>query len=112
MPVQVREFQETPNPNAVKCILEGAGSDAPAVSAVRSYRTPPSRLSPPLAGTSGDPVAEALFAIPGVSAVLIAEGWITINKVPTASWSTIKPAVKSALAKFEHTKVGDGSGTA
>lgn len=97
MPVLVREFQPTPNPNALKCILDGVGTSTDAATEpVRSYRSAPAQ------GTPGDPVARALFAVPGVAGLLIASDWITVNKTPEASWSSIKPAVKAALGKLEH----------
>ena len=87
----VREFQETPNPAALKCVLDrpvdpiGEGS-AP----IRSYRS--------REAASHDPLATRLFAVPGVANVLIADTWVTIGKADDAAWKSLKPAIVKALA--------------
>lgn len=88
MPYVVAEFQETPNPNAVKCIL-----DRP----IRERSLGPASFRG-AESASGDPVAAALFAIPGVAGVLINGDWITVNKQPHAEWAAIRRAVSRALA--------------
>lgn len=91
MPIEVREFEETPNPNAVKCLLdravlaEGAGP--------RSSRS--------AAAAIGDPIAEKLFAIEGVTTVLVGRDWVTVNKRADADWKRIKAAVREALRRVE-----------
>lgn len=87
----VREFQETPNPAALKCVLDrpvdplGEGH-AP----IRSYRTPEA--------AAHDPLASRLFAVTGVANVLIADTWVTVGKADSAAWKTLKPAIVKALA--------------
>ncbi|MBY0112423.1 MAG: NifU N-terminal domain-containing protein [Phycisphaerales bacterium] len=89
---QVREFQETPNPAALKCVLDRAvdpiasATDAP----IRSYRS--------AQAAAADPLASRLFALPGVANVLIADTWLTISKTDAATWKTLKPAIVKALA--------------
>ncbi len=92
MPYHVLRFDPTPNPNALKCVLDRAivaPDEAP-----RSYRSSPD--------ASEDPVAAALFAIApagSVTSVLINADWITINKTSEADWKPIKDAVRDVLAK-------------
>jgi len=47
----------------------------------------------------GSPLAEQLFALPGVANVLIAESVVTICKEPIASWSELKAAIGTAIRK-------------
>jgi hypothetical protein len=84
MMVRVKAFQETPNPNAVKCVLEGRLAHAP-----RSYFN--------AAEAQGDGLAKRLFAIPGVTNVLLQPGWITVSKAPAAEWKAIRPAIEQAV---------------
>ena len=84
MPHRIVEFQPTPNPNALKCIL-----DAPLPAPIRSFRK--------RADAAGDPLGERLLAIPGVSSVLLSGPWMTINKTPEAEWSGVKRAVQDVL---------------
>ena len=78
------EFQPTPNPNALKCIL-----DVPLPAPIRSFRR--------REDAAGDTLGERLLAIPGVSSVLLSGPWMTINKTPEANWSGVKQAVQDAL---------------
>lgn len=84
MPYTVREFQETPNPNAVKCIL-----DRRVVEKTRSYFK--------AADAAGDAIAAALFAIPGVTNVLMNGDWVTVSKAAGAEWKGIKKAVERVM---------------
>jgi hypothetical protein len=87
MPHTIVEFQPTPNPNALKCIL-----DTPLAEPIRSFR------SPDTAGN--DPIARALFAVPGVTSLLLSGSWLTVNKSPHAAWPSVKRGVQAALAKL------------
>lgn len=89
MPYSIREFQTTPNPNALKCILDKPLS--PAAEAIRSFRARHE--------AAGDPLGEALFAIPGVSSVLLSGDWLTVNKTSDALWPGIKKGVQDVLRK-------------
>lgn len=84
MPLRVKSFQQTPNPNALKCLLDARLPGAP-----RSYFKPQD--------AQGDPLAAALFAIPGVTNLLIQPDWITVSKAPETPWSAVKPAVEKVL---------------
>jgi hypothetical protein len=87
MPYSITQFQPTPNPNALKCILNQRLPDPP-----RSFR------SADEAGT--DPLAGALFAVSGVTSLLINGDWMTINKRPEADWPSVKKGVQSALGRL------------
>lgn len=87
MGCKVVRFDPTPNPNALKCVLDGPITDAP-----RSY------FSRPDAERAGDALALALFDLPGVTNVLIHSDWLTVCKGPDAPWGPIKDGVKRAVA--------------
>ncbi len=85
MPHHVIEFVTTPNPNAMKCVL-----DHPLGEGTRSYFD--------AAAAAGDPFAMILFGVRGVTNVLIHEsGWATVSKTPEVPWSKMKPAIEKAL---------------
>jgi hypothetical protein len=83
----VREVQPTPNPNAMKFVLDRAISEQPA-----SFFD--SRAA------QDHPVASHLFAVPGVSSLLLLGDFVTVNKSPNAKWSDITTQVKRALASI------------
>lgn len=83
----ITQFHDTPNPNALKCVL-----DRPIAESPKSFATPASAV--------GDPVAARLFAIPGVTNLLIHPTWITVNKSPETAWKTLKPAIAKAIAEL------------
>lgn len=89
MPYAVVSFQETPNPNAIKCVLD----KSPAPRKPRSYSSPEQ--------TQGDPLGAALLAIPGVQNVLIHDGWISVGKSASTDWKSVKAAVKKVLGEAE-----------
>jgi hypothetical protein len=86
MPYTVQEFQPTPNPNALKCVL-----DRPLPEPIRSFRS--------AAEAAGDPLGNALFAVPGVTGVLLSGGWLTVNKTKDAAWAGVKRGVQDALKR-------------
>ncbi len=85
MGYHVKEFESTPNPNAVKCWLDAAISTE-----ARSFLN--------AAAAQEDPVAAALFASGQVTTVLFFGHWVTVNKTPEASWRSVKTHVKKVLA--------------
>ena len=96
MGYKVVEFRQTPNPDALKCVVEpqvqpladGAnGSDG--AKRPRAYRSG--------GDARGDPLALLLFAVEGVGSVLIHEQWITVNKDKAVSWAKLKPLIEKAL---------------
>jgi hypothetical protein len=87
MGIRVTEIQPTPNPNALKFMLDQPVSKQP-----QSYFN---------AAAAGDnPVAKALFEIPGVATLLLLGDFITVNKRPDAKWPDIKAKVQSVLKSF------------
>jgi hypothetical protein len=85
MPYHVVEFVSTPNPHAIKVVVQ----PSPAPAGPRSYRVPPP--------ADADPLGAAILAIPGIRNVLLHDGWLTVGKDPGASWSDIKPALRRLL---------------
>jgi hypothetical protein len=83
------EFQETPNPHALKCVVEPWPAGFAFEHPTRSYRS--------AAEAAGDPLASKLLAIPGVGNVLVREGWFTIGREAGAAWKTIRPAVEQVV---------------
>lgn len=86
MPFRVTEVQPTPNPNAAKFIL-----DKPIVEQPASFFN--------AAAAKGNAIAEALFAIPGVTSLLLLGDFVTVNKTADAQWGQIAAAVKAVLAR-------------
>jgi scaffold Nfu/NifU family protein len=87
LPFKVTEVQPTPNPNAVKFVLDRVIGDRP-----MSF----------LNAASGKehPIASKLFAIPGVTGLLLLGDFITVNKQPAARWADITKQVEQALASL------------
>ena len=46
---------------------------------------------------AGSPLAERLFAFPGVAHVLVAENVVTVGKDSCASWSALKPGIGTVI---------------
>jgi len=84
MPYTVRQFEPTPNPAAVKCLL-----DRPICERPRSFLD--------AASAAGDPIASALFALPGVRNILMSGDWITVNTMSGGDWRALKPAIRRIL---------------
>jgi hypothetical protein len=82
-------FESTPNPNAVKVLLDG-----PIAATPRSYRQPPPE------GCT-DALAAALYAIEGVRVVLIHHQFVTVGKAPDAKWPAIKRKAKAAIQDYD-----------
>lgn len=87
MGYEVTEFQPTPNPNAVKCILDRVIRD-PALGPA-SFRS--------AEAAQGDALAGALFAIPGVTNILINGDWITVGKQAGQSWPSVRAGIAGVL---------------
>ena len=85
MPYTVREIQPTPNPNAAKFVLDQRVSEQPT-----SFFN--------AQAAQDHPLAARLFAIEGVSSLLLLGDFITVNKTADADWKRIHKAVKNVLA--------------
>ena len=88
MAYHVTRFEDTPNPNAVKCWLDRPISEGP-----RSF------LNAEMA--ADDALADALFSEAGITTLLLNGDWLTVNKPVEANWSTVKAAVQRILAEAE-----------
>jgi hypothetical protein len=86
MSFRVADIQPTPNPNALKFVLDRTISEQPA-----SFFN--------LAAAENHPLASRLFAVGGVDSVLLLADVVTVNKTPEADWAAIKRGVKKALAQ-------------
>jgi hypothetical protein len=86
MSFRVLEIQPTPNPNAAKFVLDRPVSDQP-LSFFNS------------SAAEGYPLAQKLFAIPGVMSLLLLGDFITINKSPDAAWTDITAAAEAVLGR-------------
>jgi hypothetical protein len=80
-------FETTPNPNAIKCVIETGDPTRPA----RSY------FGVAQAEDAGDDLAATLFAIDGVTNVLIHTAFVTIGKSADAKWAPIKKRARAAI---------------
>ena len=88
MGFRVTEIQPTPNPNAAKFMLHHPISEQP--------------LSFFNASAAGDhPIATALFAIPGVTSLLLLGDFVTVNKQPDARWPEISKRVTAVLREID-----------
>ena len=85
MGFRVTEMQPTPNPNAVKLILD------------QSVAAQPTSFFNAEAAKD-HPLASALFAIEGVTSLLLLDDFITINKSPAAGWADIKRRARAVLS--------------
>jgi hypothetical protein len=81
----VKEIQPTPNPNAMKYVLDRTISTDPA----SFYSAEQAKAHP---------VASKLMAIQGVSNVMLLSDFVTVGKQPQARWSDINGAVRKILA--------------
>ena len=88
MGFDVKEIQATPNPNAVKFVLDREISDRPV-----SFLQPEEGKN--------HPVASLLFSIKGVTSVLMLGDFVTINKRPEIAWKTITEKVEEILQKCD-----------
>lgn len=87
----VTEFQDTPNPNALKCVLDRPAGGGGA--GIRSYQS--------VDAAAGDALGEALMRVPGVVGVLFGPGWVTVSKAGEAEWKSVKVGVKKVLSVAE-----------
>jgi hypothetical protein len=86
MAFRVTEVQPTPNPNALKFVLDRPIAEQPT-----------SFLSAEAA--QGHRIAGRFFAIPGVSSLLLLGDFVTVNKTSDASWADIRDQVRRVLSE-------------
>lgn len=86
MPYEVVEIQTTPNPNALKFVL----NQVIATQAASFFNAEAAK---------DHSIASRLFLIPGISSLLILNDFVTVNKQPSAQWKTISGEVRDTLKK-------------
>jgi hypothetical protein len=86
MGFEVKEVQTTPNPNALKFVLD------------RVIAPQPSSFFKAEAAVH-HPLASKLFEISGVTSLLLLGDFVTVNKQPQAKWSAITKNVKRVLSE-------------
>ena len=84
MPFRVSEIQPTPNPNAAKFVLDREIAATP----ISFFNA---------SAAEHHPLAKKLFAISGVSSLLLLGDFITVNKRSDASWKDLTPRVTRVL---------------
>ena len=97
MPIRVVEFQATPNPNAVKFVIDRGQAAGETVSLRKAESVVGDSEVSVGEGSDGQQLARQLLAIPEVAAVLLLSDFVTINKSPKGSWADIKRQVKRVL---------------
>jgi hypothetical protein len=80
----VREIQPTPNPNAMKFVLDATITSTPA----RFYSQEEA---------ASHPLATRLLSVAGVSNIMLLGDFVTVGKKPEARWSEIKPQITRLL---------------
>ena len=88
MSFTVSAVEPTPNPNAAKFVLDRPVSAQP----ISFFNA---------ASADGHPLAKKLFAIDGVTSLLLLGDFITVNKSSQAQWKEITKSVKQVLAADE-----------
>jgi hypothetical protein len=86
MPFRVVEMQATPNPNAMKFVLDRIIADQPT-----SFFN--------AEAAEGHPIASKLFRISGVCNLLLLGDFLTVNKQPAVRWESISGKVREVLKK-------------
>lgn len=84
----ITKYEDTPNPDALKCWLDHSISEGPV-----------SFLS--VASAGGHPVAEAIFASGKVTTLLLNGEWLTVCRVPGIRWPALKKQLEQVLAGVE-----------
>jgi len=83
--MKVINIEETPNPEALKFIL-----DAPLLeTGVRQFDRPEDGASDLLAGS--------LFVLGGIESVFYMGSFVTVSKLPTRGWNDLKPRIIKAI---------------
>ncbi len=86
--MKVLSIQPTPNPNAYKFFLD------------KTLTSRPREIGDPSKVTD-DPLATALFAIPGVKSLFFMDDFVTVTWEDSANWRTVTDQVRALLEKHE-----------
>jgi hypothetical protein len=87
MGYEVKEVRPTPNPNAVKFVL-----DRPIAAQPTSFFNAES--------AQGHPVASQLFGVDGVTSVLLLGDFVTVNKRAEVQWLDVRRRVEEILNRL------------
>jgi len=77
--------EETPNPDALKFVLDGVLLKT----GVKQFDTPDAAYS--------DPLAASLFSLGGIESVFYMDAFVTVSKFPNRDWDNLKPRVIQAI---------------
>lgn len=98
--MKVQNIQPTPNPNAFKFLLDRTILDG-------------SRDYPNAGHARQDPLAQAIFAVPGVESVYYSADFVTVTMDAAADWRTVAEQVTGILESHHIDDVpGDASSPA
>ena len=86
--MKVQNIQPTPNPNAFKFLL-----DRPVLDGSRDY--------PAAEDARQDPLAQAIFAAPGVESVYYSGDFVTVTMEASADWRTVAEQVTGILESHD-----------
>lgn len=95
MPDVEIEVHGTPNPHAAKFTLS------------RSLPGEESRSYFDADSAAGDPLAERLFQVDGVRALLMVDNFVTVTKEEAAEWEEMVEEVKEAIRQGLRSDVAD-----
>lgn|SRR5690554_2942499 len=84
MGYKIIRFESTPNPNAIKCVLDATICNRP-----KSFLN--------AAAADDDPLGSPFFQLQGIRNILINDDWISVNKMDDTPWSTLKPALRRII---------------
>ena len=84
MPVKI-STTPTPNPNAMKFTLD------------RTLVDKGSKTFDSAAEAAANPLAAALFGVPGVKSVFLLNSFITVTKDAAADWKSLVPELETAV---------------
>jgi hypothetical protein len=80
-------FQETPDANSLKVVLPQPIAEDPVVIEDED-------------DAQGDPLAEELMMIPGVTDLYYMQEFLTINKDATTEWDDIRPKIEQIVDEY------------
>jgi Fe-S cluster biogenesis protein NfuA len=86
-PVKVLNVEATPNPHALKFVVDGRVTEGGA----RSFESP--------AEAEAHPLARALFGLGDVKTVFFMPSFVTVSKEPSTDWTELQPRIEEALAR-------------
>lgn len=81
-------FQQTPNPNAGKFVVDRPVTP---VGTSRSYYDPDEARE--------DPVARALMSLTGVRSLFMVDDFITVTKTPAAPWDALVEPITAIIRR-------------